>query len=775
MLREEQIDLRRQRAKTTKFTIENLGKNRVFSDYRVTNPESGGRYEVHVRGFEVGDNTCTCPDFKANTLGTCKHIEAVLDDLRDDLPPHLQKKKAAVQRPEVYLHYGEQLRLGLHLPPRHSDRLGRLAQTYFDDKGLWSGRGKYPDLIRDVEAVPEEVTVLSDALDFVDREIERADLLAREQEWLKQLEAGTLDLKLLPVSLYDYQVRGALFLACRGRSILGDDMGLGKTVQTLAAVELLARERGIRRVLVVAPASVKYQWETEIRRFTARPVQVIEGLPDARKDQYAQPTFYRLVNYEQVVRDREAVNAWKPDVVVLDEAQRIKNWESKTSREVKKLVSRYAIVLTGTPLENKLEELYSIVQFVDERRFGPAFEFLHAHRVVDAGGNLVGYRNLDAIREKLAPIFLRRTRAEVLTQLPERTDNTVFVELAPEQRGPYEEQRSALARLLQKPYLTDLDRKRILACVVNLRTLCDSTFLHDRATHVSPKLDEFAELLPELIGADVSPLPQGEGEPPPAPGPGDTGPAHKVVVFSQWETMAFEAAKVLDRLGVGYAVLHGGLSGKDRKAALEKFQTDPACAVFLSTDAGGTGLNLQVADTVVNLELPWNPAVLEQRIARVHRMGQRRPVRVVNFVTRGTIEERVLRTLEAKQSLFDGLFEGDVDELPFAAAQQTNFLDALRKLTGAEETGDREPETGDERPPLASPLPTPSEPARTAAPCPLPAPPGPPLTDLWAAAVQLLEGVATLAAAGPVPAEWRERVESATKVLAAHVVRASNK
>ncbi|MBN9518998.1 DEAD/DEAH box helicase [bacterium] len=739
MLREEQIDLRRQRAKSTRFTIENLGKNRVFSDFRVTNPESGGRYEVGVRGFEVGDNTCTCPDFKANTLGTCKHIEAVLEHLRDDLPPHLQKKKAAVQRPEVYLHYGEQLRLGLHLPPRHSDKLARLAQAYFDDKFLWSGRGKYPDLIRDVEAVPEEVTVLSDALDFVDREIERADMLAREQEWLKQLDAGTLDLNLLPVPLYDYQMRGALFLACRGRSILGDDMGLGKTVQTLAAVELLARERGIRRVLVVAPASVKYQWETEIRRFTSRPVQVIEGLPDARKELYAQPTFYRLVNYEQVVRDRDALNDWKPDLVVLDEAQRIKNWEAKTTREVKKLVSRYAIVLTGTPLENKLEELYSIVQFVDERRFGPAFEFLHAHRVVDEGGNLVGYRNLEAIREKLAPIFLRRTRAEVLTQLPERTDNTVFVELAPEQRGPYEEQRAALARLLQKNYLTDLDRKRILACVVNLRTVCDSTFLLDRATHVSPRLDEFAELLPELIG---------------------TPPEHKVVVFSQWETMIFETAKVLDTLGVGYAVLHGGLSGKDRKAALEKFQTDPACAVFLSTDAGGTGLNLQTADTVVNLELPWNPAVLEQRIARVHRMGQKRPVRVVNFVTRGTIEERVLRTLEAKQNLFDGLFEGDADELAFTGGP--GFLTALRKLTGevedrGQKTEDR-PQKTEAVPPAAVPVPTGSLPSAL---CPLPPDP------FWQAAVQLLEGVAALAAAGPVPAELRERVRGAAGTIVA--------
>ena len=658
MLREDQIDLRRQRAKTTKLVIENLTpKKKVFSTYKVTNPDSGGEYEVSVRGFEVGESSCTCPDFKSNTLGTCKHILAVLDELKDHLPAQLQKKKAAVVRPEIVLDYGETLRLTLHLPPRHSDKLTQFAKRYFDDAGNWSGKGRYEELVGDVERVPEEIWMPTDALDFVDREVERAEMAKKEAEWLAQLDAGTLDLKLLTVPLYDYQMRGVLFLACRGRSILGDDMGLGKTIQTLAAIELLARERGIGRVLVVAPSSVKYQWETEIRKFTGRAVQVIDGSPEERKDQYSATTFYRLVNYEQVVRDRTAINAWKPDVIVLDEAQRIKNWVSKTAKEVKKLVSRYAIVLSGTPLENKLEELFSIVQFVDERRFGPAFQFLNDHRVLDDKGNIVGYRNLDKIRERLEPIFLRRTRGEVLTQLPPRTDTTVYVELSDEQRAPYEEQRSTLARLLQKGFLSEIDRKRILASLANMRLLCDSTFLFDKATNVSPKLAEFEEVMGEL------------GE-------------HKVVVFSQWETMLNLAAEVLDRLGVGYALLHGGLPGKDRKAVLATFNTDPDCKVFLSTDAGGTGLNLQVADTVVNLELPWNPAVLEQRIARVHRMGQSRPVRVVNFVTRGTVEENVLRTLEQKKALFAGVFEGDEDEIAFSAIQTGGFLDAVREIIG---------------------------------------------------------------------------------------------
>jgi SNF2 family DNA or RNA helicase len=662
VLREEQIDIRRRRAAQEPLRIQNLGRNRVFSDYQVSNPASGGQYRVSIRGFEVGDNSCACPDFKTNTLGTCKHIEAVLAALREETPVQLRRRKAAVTHPEVFLHYGEQLRIGLHLPPRHSDQLGGLAEAFFDPHGLWKGGDRYQQLIESVERVPEQVTIFSDAMEFMEREIERHEMAGREREWLAELEAGTLRLDLLKVPLYPYQVRGALFAACRGRCILGDDMGLGKTVQTMAAAELLARERGVERVLVVAPASVKYQWDTEIRKYTGRAVQVIEGTTAQRRAQYSQATFYRLINYEIAVKDLEALNAWQPDLIVLDEAQRIKNWESKTSRAVKKLRSRYAVVLTGTPLENKLEELYSIVQFVDDRRLGPAFQFLHDHRVLDEDGKLLGYRNLDRIREKLAPILLRRARAEVLSQLPARTDNTIYVEMADAQRGPYAEHQHTLALLLQKKYLSEIDRRRILACLANLRMLCGSTFLLDKQTNVSPKLDELAELLRELLGA---------------------GP-HKVVVFSQWELMLRKAAEVVQKLGVGHTVLHGNVPGKERRGLLERFHNDPECRVFLSTDAGGTGLNLQTADTVINLELPWNPAVLEQRVARVHRMGQHRPVQVFNLVTRDSIEERVLRTLQVKRSLFEGVFSGSGEEVLFENLGQQAFLDSVRQLVAEE-------------------------------------------------------------------------------------------
>src|SRR5262245_12407200 len=171
VLREEQIDIRRKRAAETQLVIEKQGKGRVFGEYHVTNPRTGGQYQVLVRGFDVGDNSCSCPDFKTNTLGTCKHIEAVLATLRQETPVQMQQRKATVARPEVYLHYGEQLKVGLHLPPRHSDALAQLAARFFDAQGLWKDGQRYDDLFVALEQVPEQVTLYTDARDFMERAI----------------------------------------------------------------------------------------------------------------------------------------------------------------------------------------------------------------------------------------------------------------------------------------------------------------------------------------------------------------------------------------------------------------------------------------------------------------------------------------------------------------------------------------------------------------------------------------------------------------------------
>jgi SNF2 family DNA or RNA helicase len=352
----------------------------------------------------------------------------------------------------------------------------------------------------------------------------------------------------------------------------------------------------------------------------------------------------------------------RPDLIILDEAQRIRNWATSTARTIKQLKSRYAFVLTGTPLENKLEELFSVVEFADGRRLGPAFRFLHEHRMEDEKGHLRGYRGLDRIHAKLKPILLRRTRSEVLKELPERTDQVFRVPLTPKQAEPYYEQNDILAQLMRKwerqGWLSEIDQKRILCCIQNMRMLCNSTFLFDKKTHHSPKLAEFREILRELAIEEN----------------------RKVVVFSEYERMTYLAGEELHKLGIGFVSLHGGVPSRQRGALIAKFRDDPACKVFLSTDAGGVGLNLQSASAVVNFEPPWNPARLEQRIGRVHRLGQARPVHVVHMLTTGSIEERVWETLRLKKSLFAGVFDSPAEEISFEKLGRKTVLQAVKEI-----------------------------------------------------------------------------------------------
>ena len=674
MLIEQQIADRQQRAAAAPLKILKRPAGGPYGDYTVKS-SSGRTYRVAIRGLGLFENYCSCPDFAVNTLGTCKHVEAMLLRLRKRHQKTLEAAKFKRTRASISLEYGNTIEVRLRMPASPSPALRSLAAEHFDANGLLR-RERYRRFSEVLEALRNadgQAVIYSDVLDYIDRENELAEGLELERKLLAKLKrgqdptAGILKTQLLP-----YQVRGAVFAACRGRAILADDMGLGKTVQALAMAELLRQRRGIERVLVIAPASVKYQWKTEIDKFTDRSVKIVEGLLPLRRATYASPEFFTLTNYELVLKDIRYMQELRPDLIILDEAQRIRNWTTATARTIKQLKSRYALVLTGTPLENKLEELFSVVEFVDGRRLGPAFRFVNEHRVFDGKGRLTGYRGLDRIHEQLLPIMLRRTRPEVLKDLPERTDKVFHVPLTSHQAEPYWEQSDMLAALMRKwerqGWLSEIDQKRILCYIQNMRMLCNSTFLFDKQTHHSPKLQEFREIMTDFV----------------------VGEERKVVVFSEFERMTHLAGEELRKLGIGFVSLHGGVPSRKRGALIEQFRNDPACKVFLSTDAGGVGLNLQAASVVVNFEPPWNPARLEQRIGRVHRLGQSRPVHVIHMLTEKSIEERVWETLALKKSLFAGVFDSPTDEVSFAKLGRKTMLQAVKEIF-AEQPGRPKP------------------------------------------------------------------------------------
>jgi superfamily II DNA or RNA helicase len=663
-----QIELRRQFGREQSFRLKNQGEHPIFSEFDVHNPKSESTYRVHVRGPNLGDNYCSCPDFATNTLGTCKHIEFTL--------AALERKRggAAALRngfqpsfSEVYLEYGARRRVrfrpGTDCPPALLDA----GRRHFDADGVLKPEafGRFETFLAEAGKHEHDLRCHEDVLAFVAEVRDAGHRRARIAEAFARGPRSAAFKGLLKVDLYDYQRDGALFAARAGRSLLGDEMGLGKTIQGLAVAEILARLFGVERVLVVCPTSLKHQWQREIERCTDRSVLVIGGMRARRQLDYAADSFFKVANYDTVYRDIDLIQHWSPELVILDEAQRIKNWATRTARSVKKITSPYALVLTGTPLENRLEELISIVQFVDRFRLGPTFRLLHEHQIRDPVGKVVGYQDLDRLGRTLEPILLRRHKDQVLDQLPERIDSNVFVPMEDLQRKHHEENREIVARIVHKwrtyRFLSETDQRRLMIALQRMRMACDSSYLVDHRHRDGKKAGEAVTLLDELFER--------------------TGV--KAVVFSQWLRMHELIVERLQGRPWEHVLFHGSVPSGKRMDLIDRFRDDPKCRVFLSTDSGGVGLNLQHASVVLNMDLPWNPAVLEQRIGRVHRLGQRQPVRVVNFIAQGTIEEGMLSVLKFKRSLFAGVLDGGEKEVFLGGSRLNKFMETVESATAA--------------------------------------------------------------------------------------------
>jgi SNF2 family DNA or RNA helicase len=461
-------------------------------------------------------------------------------------------------------------------------------------------------------------------------------------------------------------------------------MGLGKTVQAIACGHALWHGGHVRRGLLVVPASLKPQWLREWQLFTDVPAAVVEGSPSERRQAFQScRRGFLIANYEQLVRDLETMHAWNPDLVVLDEAQRLKNWATKTALYVKMLKPPYRLVLTGTPMENRIEELASIVEWVDDFALEPKWRLVPWHtKAVDGKGEIGGVRNLDTLRTRLGPCMVRRVRKEVLAQLPARTDTRIPVEMTPEQMMRHEGLAQPIAQLLaigRKRPLTQAEFLKLMSLLTAQRIISNGLAQIDfeqvwpqiapisRPTDAilrglsSPKLLELRELLSQVVGEQD----------------------RKVVVFSQWRRMlrlAHWAVRDLLADAGRRAVFFSGQEGQKRRTQnLVELHDDPAVRVLFATDAGGVGLNLQrAASACVSIELPWNPAVLEQRIGRIYRLGQRRPVDVYTLVSEQGIESRIVDLVGNKRAFFAGLFDGASDEVPFERAG--SFLTRIEQV-----------------------------------------------------------------------------------------------
>lgn len=656
-VREFERAMRVHRAHSEAFTVTSLD-GRADGAYEVTSGR-GSSYVVDLVDSSRRHDACTCPDFLGNELGTCKHLEAVRRAIAAAGP----RSRAGALPPaprEVTITVAAEGTLGLRVCGPFASRalrelgLGEVSRDGFLSVGaatsLQAGR-------------LQGMRVVHAAAEAHRRLRERAWREERSGRFRALVGAGDAGVDVLSQPLFPYQRDGVLHLAAQGRALLADDMGLGKTVQAIAACEVLIGRGEAQRVVVVTPASLKHQWAREIEHYTRRQAAVLGGGAAARRAALRSDAPYKVLSYELTWRELSGLRDLDADVLILDEAQRARNFRTRTAATLRAIPSRFLFVLTGTPVENRLDDLYSLLQLVEPEVLGPLWRFNLEFHQQDAKGKIRGYKNLGELRGRIAPVVLRRRKEEVLTQLPPLVQHTRYIPLSKAQKGLEEDYRAVAARyaaLAEKRPLTQEEMQRMQMALLKARQACNAAMLCDpgHAERSAGKLDELEALVEEIVEQGTS----------------------KVLVFSEWVEMLKLAGARLDELGVGWEMLHGGVPAERRPALLDRFRSEPDLRVLLCSDAGGVGLNLQVANYVIHLDLPWNPARLDQRTARAHRLGQSRGVSVTYLCAEEGIEKGIEGTLAGKRAVRAAALDAqsDVEELP--APSFAMFLREVRDV-----------------------------------------------------------------------------------------------
>lgn len=458
---------------------------------------------------------------------------------------------------------------------------------------------------------------------------------------------GTLREKLRP-----YQISGAQWLLGKALAGLGgllaDEMGLGKTVQALAMIEQLSAP-----LLVVCPSSLVWNWKREAAQFLPQlSVLALDGAD--REKRFAEIPQARLVitSYALLRRDIARYAPFEFSTVILDEAQHIKNPDSQNAKAACALEARSRFILTGTPVENSLRDLWSLFEFLLPGYLGPRQDFRDRYETPLLNGERGGV--WQRLNRRIRPYVLRRLKKEILTELPEKIEQTIEVELSDEQKTAYTQlQQAARSQIdqLGEQGQTGAARMRVLTALLRLRQACCDLRLLGAPEGSSAKLSALLELLEEAR---------------------DGG--HRTLVFSQFTSMLDLIGEALNGSGVAHVRLDG--STKNRQEIVDRFQTDETVPVFLiSLKAGGVGLNLTAADTVIHFDPWWNPAIEAQATDRAHRIGQKNVVTSIKLIARDTVEERVLKMQEKKRELLEGALDGE-------AALASLSAENLRELVG---------------------------------------------------------------------------------------------
>ncbi|MGM0619594.1 MAG: DEAD/DEAH box helicase [Bacteroidota bacterium] len=659
---------RRQKAEKAEYRIR--WADNIYGDHILTN-EKGIKYKVFLRDFENETGYSDSMDARLNKLGTTKHIMFAFRELKEN-KSLFQRLKKTYPFVEVFCDPLNDYKITWYYPHNLPVEEQLLISRYFKNSNVLEDN-QLTDFLPFIEEAAQYPHI------HIRPEVAEKIEAAYENEMLISLRDQHIpDFCMIDAELYPYQKEGVEFALFRKNAIIADEMGLGKTIQAITTAILKKQIFGFTKTLVVCPASLKEQWQKEVEKFTNEKALVVQGFPDERAEQYKKnDCFIFIVNYETVLRDQRAINKAGFDFIILDEAQRAKNYETKTASSLKRLEAKHKLAITGTPIENRLIDIFSVMGILDPTFLGPLWEFSYQHCLFDPDrhNKINGYYNLQKLNKQLEKVLLRREKRKVIDQLPNLQQIDIAVNLSPLQADYHGSYARGLASILRKKFLTPYDMQKMQLLLASMRMVCDSTYLIDDETNESPKLEELEHILIEKL--DVR------------------NKNTKIIIFSEWVKVHKLIGRILRENNIGFVELNGRIPVKSRGELIRKFEQNPQYKIFLSTEAGGSGLNLQVADTLINFELPWNPAKKNQRIGRIDRIGQKsKKLTIYNFITRNSIEEKIASGLLVKQSLFDNVLgeNATTNFVDFSTKGRSQFIKQLEEFVTENEQWEQEKE-----------------------------------------------------------------------------------
>ena len=522
------------------------------------------------------------------------------------------------------------------------------GRLYHKEKRIWSVPSYH------VEKLLDTLSFFSpDVSDEVFELKEKVKLYFETSLSIKQQELPSAYRTSLP--LYEFQKKGSAWMTHMKRCLLADQPGLGKTIQTISA--LSNSNLAPSHILVIANASNKYDpWENEIKKWSSEIPLIIGGKAEERSYQWVLWKEYKWIvcNYELILRDYDLIKEIKWDAIVCDEAQRISNPSAKTTRAIKSLHADIRIALTGTPVSNSPVDIFSIMDWLHPGYLGNYKQFFSNYVVEDNFGNVRAYKNLPKLFSLLEPFILRRTKEEVLDDFPSLTIQQISFDLSLEEQKIYAAIKTTILDELGG-YIDKIDSKTLALVPVKMLRLLQTTdhprLIGEQFEGDSSKLKVLKEHLVTIL-SDIKMLSTGQ-----IPIKEYTGDRDKLLIFTQFKTMAYLLQKELQNYSP--LVITGDVLSEDRIKIIEQFNTDPQSRLMILTEAGSTGINLQAASYVINYDLPWSIAKLEQRIGRAHRIGQKKNVTVYNLIAKNTIDEYISSVLHKKKKISDDILVGE--------------------------------------------------------------------------------------------------------------------